>query len=159
MVSISEMCRGRDALDHEASTSYRSGSEHILDSSTIKSSACCAHIDDLQLPQVFHTLQCPVAAGQEVVQVFLKTQEIQPRSQRRAAVTAQRLHLHTADHKNDRECVCVMLVTHKQPQRSFSSGCVLDTPADSHHHCSQAMPEYKGPEMHQLVRFPPLSCA
>ena len=51
------------------------------------------HIDNLQLPQGLDTLQCPVPAGQEVVQVLLQTQAVQPGGQGRAAVTAQRLHL------------------------------------------------------------------
>ena len=52
-----------------------------------------AHIDNLQLPQVLDAVEGAVAAGQEVVQVLLQAQRVQPGRERRAAVAAQRLHL------------------------------------------------------------------
>lgn len=51
------------------------------------------HIDDLQLPQVFDTVQSAVAAGQEVVQVLVQTHVLQPGGDGAAAVTAQSFHL------------------------------------------------------------------
>lgn len=51
------------------------------------------HVYNLQLPKVFHTVQRAVAAGQEVVQVLVQAQVLQPGGQGTAAVTAQRFHL------------------------------------------------------------------
>lgn len=51
------------------------------------------HIDDLQLPQVLHTVQSAVAAGQEALQVLMETQILQPGGQRAAAVTSKSFHL------------------------------------------------------------------
>lgn len=60
---------------------------------TVHVNAAVTHIDDLQLPQVLHTVQSAVAAGQEVGQILLKTQILQPGGQRVAAVTSQSFHL------------------------------------------------------------------
>lgn len=51
------------------------------------------HIHNLQLPQVLDTVQCAVAAGQEVVQVLVEAQILQPGGQGTAAITAQSLYL------------------------------------------------------------------
>lgn len=52
-----------------------------------------SYIDNLQLPQVFDTLQCAVSICEEIGQIFMETQSIQPGSKRGAAITAQRFHL------------------------------------------------------------------
>lgn len=51
------------------------------------------YIDNLQLPQVSDAVQSAVAAGQEVLQVLMQAQILQPGGQGVAAVTAQRFHL------------------------------------------------------------------
>lgn len=51
------------------------------------------HVDNLQLPKVLDTVQRAVAAGQEVGQVLVEADVLQPGGQRGAAVTTQSLHL------------------------------------------------------------------
>lgn len=51
------------------------------------------HIDNFQFPQVLDTVQIAIATGQEVLQVLLQAQDVQPGGQRTAAITAQSLHL------------------------------------------------------------------
>lgn len=53
------------------------------------------YIDYFKFPQILHTLQSSVTAGQKVVQILSKTQSFQPRRQRRATVTSQSFHLTT----------------------------------------------------------------
>ena len=52
-----------------------------------------SYVDDLQLPQVLHALQRAVAAGQEVGQVLVQAEAVQPGGQRCAAIAAQSFHL------------------------------------------------------------------
>lgn len=52
-----------------------------------------SYVDDLQLPQVLHTLQSAVATWQEVGQIFMQAKAVKPRGEGCAAITAQCLHL------------------------------------------------------------------
>lgn len=53
-----------------------------------------SYIDNLQLPQVLHTLQCSVTTWQKVGQIFMQAEAVQPGGEGCAAITAQCLHLH-----------------------------------------------------------------
>ncbi len=52
-----------------------------------------SYIDNLQLPQVFNTLQCAVATWKKVGQIFMQAESIQPGGKRCAAITAQCFNL------------------------------------------------------------------
>lgn len=100
--------------------------------------ACGSYIDNLQLPQVLHTVQSAVAAGEEVWQVFVQAEAVQPGDKRGAAITAQRFHLRDNKKKKPwwnpfqevikRECfVCVCFFWHpRSPNRTRNLGSNLN---------------------------------
>lgn len=62
-----------------------------------------SYIDDLQFPQVLNTLQCAVAAGKKVGQIFMQTKAIQPSGKRCAAITPQCFYLRRQMHLSKQE--------------------------------------------------------
>lgn len=52
-----------------------------------------SYVNDLQLPQILHTLQSPVTVCKKVGQIFVQAEAVQPRGERCAAITAQRFYL------------------------------------------------------------------